>query len=184
MHLPAQIPIASSGSFLITPNVGLMVWVLVVFAISYLILRRYAFPPIGRVLDRRVEAINESLDDAAKIRKEADEVLAEYRERLKEARDQADEIIERARKAGEVHEKSSKEAARAERDRLLEQTRRDIQLETARAIDEIRREVADLTVTATERLMRKSLTGEDHRRLVEDALAELDFSSLGAGSPE
>jgi len=184
MQVAVHIPIASSGSFLITPNVGLMVWVLVVFAISYLILRRYVFPVIGQVLDRRVATINESIDDAAKIRKEADDVLAEYRERLKEARDQAEEIIERARKAGETHEKSSQEAARAERERLLEQTRRDIQLETARAIDEIRREVADLTVTATERLVRKSLSSEDHRRLVEDALSELDFSSLGAGTGE
>jgi len=181
MPAVAHIPFATSGSFLITPNVGLMIWVLVVFGISFLILRRWVFPLIGQVLDRRVETINEEIDDAAKIRKEADEVLAEYRERLKEAREQAEEIIARARKAGEAHQQESLEVARVERERLLEQTRRDVAAETSRAIDEIRREVADLTVMASERLMRKTLTDEDHRRLVDDALNELDFSSLSGG---
>ena len=60
----------------------------------------------------------------------------------------------------------------------MEQTRRDIEAETRRAIQEIRAEVADLTVMATEKVTRKSLTGEDHKRLVEEALAELDFASL------
>jgi len=101
---------------------------------------------------------------------------------LKEAREQADEIIERARKAGDVHQQAAVDEARAERERLLEQTRRDIAAETSRAIDEIRREVADLTVQATERLTRKSLNAKDHQRLVEDALRELDFSSLSAGA--
>ena len=67
-----------------------------------------------------------------------------------------------------------------EREQLLEQTRRDIETETRRAIQEIRREVADLTVLATEKVTRKTLTEDDQRRLVEDALSELDFSALAA----
>lgn len=178
----AHIPIASSGSFLITPNVGLMIWVFVVFAISFLILRRFVFPAIGAALDRRAAAINESIDHADKMRAEADQVLAEYRERLLEARQQAEEIIARARKSGDAHEQDAIATARAERERLLEQTRRDVEAETRRAIDEIRREVADLTVMATEKITRRTLTDADHKRLVEDALAELDFSALGGGS--
>jgi F-type H+-transporting ATPase subunit b len=178
----AHIPIASSGSFLITPNVGLMIWVFVVFAISFLILRRTVFPVIGQMLDRRASAISAEIDSAAEIRTEADKVLAEYRERLQEARQQADEIVARARKAGETHQLEAVEAARAERERLLEQTRRDVEAETRRAIDEIRREVADLTVIATEKLTRRTLTADDHERLVADALAELDFSALSGGS--
>jgi F-type H+-transporting ATPase subunit b len=177
----AHIPIASSGSFLITPNVGLMIWVLVVFAVSFLILRRFVFPAIGQVLDRRAQTISDEIDSAAEVRKQADEVLAEYRERLQEARQQADEIVTRARKAGEAHEKEVVQTARAERERLLEQTRRDVEAETRRAIDEIRREVADLTVLATEKITRRTLTGDDHKRLVEDALSELDFSALSGG---
>ena len=109
-------------------------------------------------------------------------MLNEYRERLAEARKQADEIIERARKTGEAHERQSEEEAKARSERLLEQARRDIETETRRAIQEIRREVADLTVMATERVTRKVLTEEDQRRLVEETLNEIDFSELTAGS--
>jgi F-type H+-transporting ATPase subunit b len=182
MSAAAHIPIASSGSFLITPNVGLMIWVFVVFGIVFLILRRWVFPAIGAALDARAKSISDSIDSAEELRTEADQVLAEYRERLAEARTQADEIVSRARKAAEAHQKEAVETARAERERLLEQTRRDVEAETRRAIDEIRREVANLTVLATEKVTRKTLTDADQRRLVDDALAELDFSALSGGS--
>jgi F-type H+-transporting ATPase subunit b len=169
---------SSGGSFLITPNVGLMVWTLLLFGISMLVLWKLAFPRIAQALDRRQKAIEDSIDAADRTRHEADEILAEYRERLKEARGQADEIIDRARKTGEAHERRAKEEAVETREQLMEQTRRDIEVETRRAIDEIRREVADLTVMATEKLTRKSLTEEDQRRLLDEALGELDFSAL------
>jgi F-type H+-transporting ATPase subunit b len=169
---------ASSGSFLITPNVGLMIWTLLLFGISMYVLWKLAFPRIAQALERRQHAIEESIDAADRTRKEADEILAEYRERLREARAQAEEIIERARKAADAQEARAKEDAKATREQLMEQTRRDIEVETRRAIDEIRSEVAELTVMATEKLTRKSLTEEDQRRLLEDALGELDFSAL------
>jgi F-type H+-transporting ATPase subunit b len=181
MSAAAHIPVASSGSFLITPNVGLMIWVLVVFGIVFLILRKWVFPAIGAALDTRAASIASSIDSAAKLREEAEQVLGEYRQRLAEARTQADEIVARARQAGEAHQKEVVETARAERERLLEQTRRDVEAETRRAIDEIRREVADLTVLATEKLTRKALTEADHKRLVDDALRDLDFSVLSGG---
>jgi F-type H+-transporting ATPase subunit b len=183
MPAAAITPVAASGgSFLITPNVGLMVWTLLLFGLSMLILWKYAFPRIGEALDRRQRQIELSIEEADKIRGRADELLEEYRQRLAEARQQADEIIDRARKAGEAHERESEEEARARRERLLDQTRRDIELETQRAIQEIRREVADLTVLATERVTRKTLTPEDQRRLVEETLKEIDFASLSPGS--
>ena len=109
---------------------------------------------------------------------EAEQLLAEYRERLTEARVQADEIVSRAKKAADVHEREALEHSKEARDEMLEQTRRDIEAETRRAIQEIRNEVADLTVRATEKVTRKSLDDADQRRLVEEALNELDFSAL------
>jgi F-type H+-transporting ATPase subunit b len=173
--------IASSGSFLITPNVGLMIWVLVVFLIVAAILGRYVFPIIGKALDERAAGINSDIDSAQKLRDEADQVLAEYRERLTEARQQAEDIIDRAHKAGDAHHKQVVEETRAERDRQLEQIRKEIEGETARAVDQIRSEVAKLTVQATEKVTRKSLDDDDHRRLIDEALAELDFSTLSGG---
>ncbi len=174
---------SSGGSFIVSPNVGLMIWTLLVFVIGFAVLRRFAFPRIGEALDRRQHAIEESIDAAARTREEADQLLAEYRERLREAREQAEEIVIRARKAAEVHEREAGEQARVVRDEMLERTRREIEAETRRAIDEIRAAVADLTILATEKVTRRALSDDDQRRLVEEALAELDFSSLaGAGN--
>jgi len=174
-------PASSSGSFLITPNLGLMIWTLLLFGISLWILARWAFPRISAALERRQRAIEESIDQAEETRRRADALLGEYRARLSEARRQAEEIIDRARKAGETHERESEQEAQARREQLLERARREIEAETRRAIDEIRREVADLTVMATEKVTRKVLTEDDQRTLVADALRELDFSSLSPG---
>ena len=177
----AQAAEEESSNFLVSPNVGLMIWTLLSFLVALFILRKYAWPQISQALDKRQRAIEESIDVAERTRSEAREVLQEYRERLREARAQADEIVARARKAGEVHERETLEKAKLQREELMEQTRRDIDAETRRAIQEIRNEVADLTVMATEKVTRKTLDEDDQKRLVEEALKELDFSSLSGG---
>jgi F-type H+-transporting ATPase subunit b len=166
------------GSFLVQPGVGLMLWTLLVFGVSLFILRKLAWPRISEALDKRQRAIEESIDVAERTKTEAEKLLEEYRERLKEARVQAEEIVTRARKAGEIHERESTEAAREKREELMAQARRDIEAETRRAIQEIRNEVADLTVMATEKVTRKTLTADDQQRLVREALDELDFTAL------
>jgi F-type H+-transporting ATPase subunit b len=167
-----------SSNFLVSPDVGLMIWTLLAFLVALFVLRKYAWPAITAALDKRQRAIEESIETAERARADAATLLEEYRARLREARAQADEIVARARKAGEVHERETLEQAKARRDELLEQTRRDIEAETRRAIQEIRAEVADLTILATEKVTRKTLTSDDQRRLVEEAVAELDFAAL------
>ena len=174
----AQAEEDESGSFLVSPSVGLMVWTLFLFGVSMFILYKVAFPRIAEALDRRQKAIEESIDMAERTRREADELLAEYRERLTAARQQADDIVARARKAGEQAEADLVVKGKQRREELLEQARRDIEVETRRAIQEIRAEVADLTILATEKVTRKTLTSEDQRRLVDEAVAELDFAIL------
>ncbi len=169
------------GSFLVTPDIGLMIWTLLVFALTMILLRKLAFPRIAAALDRRQHAIEESIDAAERTRTEADQLLAEYRERLTAARQQADEIVARARKAGEQQEADAVAAGKRRREELLDQARKDIETETRRAIQEIRAEVADLTILATEKVTRKTLTADDQRRLVDEAVAELDFAALSAG---
>jgi F-type H+-transporting ATPase subunit b len=168
----------SGGSFLVSPDVGLMIWTLVVFLLSMYILSKVAYPRIAEALDKRQQAIEDSIDTAERTRVEADKLLAEYRERLHEARGQADDIVARARKTAENNEAESVAEARRKREEMMAQTRRDIEQETRRAIQEIRNEVADLTVLATEKVTRKSLTEADQKRLVEEALSELDFAAL------
>jgi F-type H+-transporting ATPase subunit b len=177
MHLAANIPLAS-GSFLITPNVGLMVWTIVVFAISLAILRKWVFPLIGQALDARAKKIEGDIDAAEGLRTEADQILAEYRERLKEARTQSEEIIQRARQTAESHEVEGKERGRELVAEATKKAEREIEAAARRALDDIRREVADLTIMATEKVTRKALSDADQKRLVQEALAELDFSAI------
>jgi F-type H+-transporting ATPase subunit b len=171
------------GNFLVTPGLGLMIWTLIAFGITYLVLRKAVFPRISAALDKRRVAIDESIESAIKTKAEADQLLEEYRARLKEAREQADDIVTRSRRAAEAHQEEAKASAKQYRDELMETTRKDIESETRRALDEIRKEVAGLTLIATEKVTRKSLDDEDHRRLIQEALSEVDFSSLaGEGS--
>jgi F-type H+-transporting ATPase subunit b len=168
----------SGGSFLVSPNVGLMIWTLLAFGTTLFLLNKLAFPRIAEALDKRRRVIEESIEHAEQSKREADELLEEYRARLREAREQADDIVHRARQSSERFAEESKTEAKHQREEMMEQTRRDIEQETRRALGEIRREVADLTIAATEKVMRKSLDEDDQKRLVEEALQEVDFSAL------
>jgi F-type H+-transporting ATPase subunit b len=179
----AAVPLAaekseSGGSFLVSPGLGLMIWTLVLFLFTMWVLSKVAFPKIQEALDKRAKTINESIEAAERQRKESDELLAEYRGRLAEAREQADDIMARARKSAETAEAEAAAAGKEKREELVEAAKRDIEAETRRSLDQIRQEVADLTVLATERVTRKSLTPDDQKRLVEEALSEVDFSTL------
>jgi F-type H+-transporting ATPase subunit b len=167
------------GNFLVTPEVGLMIWTLIAFLVTLYILGKVAFPRVQEALDKRQKAIEAAIDESEHTRAEAQKILEEYRQRLHEARTQAEEIVVRARRAAEEHERESLEATREQREELLQQTRRDIDAEMRRALQEIRNEVADLTVMATEKVTRKALSPEDQQRLVQEALGELDFAALG-----
>jgi F-type H+-transporting ATPase subunit b len=184
----ATIPLAakdSGGSFLVSPNLGLMIWTLLVFGITMFVLSKVAFPRIQEALDKRANAIRDSIDQAEKTREEADKILEEYRGRLREAREQADDIVARARKAADTTKTQAADEGREKREELLAAARRDIEAETRRSLERIRKEVADLTVLTTEKVTRKSLSGDDQRRLIDEALSEVDFSSLsGSGATE
>jgi F-type H+-transporting ATPase subunit b len=179
-QMAAAIPLAAedSGSFLVSPELGLMIWTLIAFGATLFVLSRVALPRIGEALEKRAKAISDSIEAAEKLRADADRTLADYRERLKEAREQADDIVARARKAADAAEAEAASAGRDKREELVAAARRDIEMETRRSLERIRKEVADLTVLATEKVTRKSLDDEDHRRLISDALKEVDFSAL------
>src|ERR1700753_1089564 len=175
-------PIASSGGLLIETGIGLMVWTLLVFGATMFLLSKLAFPRISEALGKRQKAIEDSIDTAERTRKEADELLTEYRERLKEARAQADEIVQRARQAADTHEQEAKNKGQELIAEASKKAERDIEAATDRALSDIRRQVADLTIMATEKVTRKTLDDADQRRLVEEALGELDFSGISSGA--
>ena len=175
---------SSSGNFLVSPNVGVMLWTLVAFGITVVLLARLVFPRISEALEKRQKAIEDSIDSAQRTREEAEKLLGEYRERLHEARSQSDEIVQRARQTAETHEREVKEHSRQLAAEASARASRDIEAATARALGELRQEVADLTIMATEKVTRKVLDSSDQKRLVEEALGELDFSGISSGASE
>jgi F-type H+-transporting ATPase subunit b len=175
---------SGGGSFLVSPGLGLMLWTLLAFGVTMYFLKRFAFPRIGEALEERANAIRNNIEASERQREEADKLLAEYRKRLTEAREQADDIVARARSASDNLKSEATDEGKAKREELVAAARKDIETETRRSLERIRKEVADLTVLATERVTRKTLDDADHKRLVEEALAEADFSSLAGNGRE
>jgi F-type H+-transporting ATPase subunit b len=163
---------------LIEVRLGLMVWTIVCFAITFWVLKRFAFGRIQEAIDERRERIRESLDQADKARTEARALLEEHRALIGQARGQAEEILAEARRVADSQRQRVKDETEADRQRRLEETRRQIEAETQRALEQIRAEVADLTLVATQKVTGKVLDDDDHRRLIEDAIRDLDFSAL------
>jgi len=161
---------------------GLMVWTLITFGAAVLILWRYAFGPLQRIIDERRERIQESIDTAQATRDEAAKLLEEYKETLARVRAEADEILERSRRAGEATRSEVVGAARGEAERLVAKAHQQIERDTQAALQRLRDEVADLTLLATQKVTGKVLTEADHQRLIEEALrqANLDDLELGA----
>ena len=163
---------------LIKPIPGLAIWTLVSFGLVYWVLKRYAFGPIQRLIDERRERIRRSLEEAEKARSEARRLLEEHRALIGQARGQAEQILSEARKVGESMARRVKEETEADRQRRLEETKRQIEAETQRALEQIRTEVAELTLIATTKVTGKVLEDADHKRLIDDAIRDLDFSVL------
>ena len=166
----------ASGLIEVVP--GLMIWTLVAFGITFFVLRRFAFGPIQKTIDARRDRIRAAVDEADKARAEARELLEQHRQLIADAKGEAAEILADARKVADAQIERVKEESNAERERRLEETRRQIDAETKRSLDLIRAEVADLTLEATARVTGKVLDTEDQRRLIDEAIAELDFSAL------
>jgi F-type H+-transporting ATPase subunit b len=157
---------------------GLMIWTLICFAITFYVLKRFAFGAIQQAIDARRERIRQSIEEADKARDEARRLLEEHRALLGQARGQADEILSEARRVAESQRERARRETEEDRQRRLEETRRQIEAETQRALGEIRREVADLALIAAEKVTSRVLTPEDHRRLIDESIRELDFSAL------
>ena len=163
---------------LIDVTVGLMIWTLVCFGVTFFVLKKLAFGPIQKIIDERRQRIRESLGEADRARDEARRLLEEHRALMHEARGQAEEILSEARRVGDAQRDRLREELETERQRRIEDTRKQVEAETRRALEQLRKEVAELTVIATSRVTGKVLDEKDHRRLIDEAIRELDFSVL------
>jgi F-type H+-transporting ATPase subunit b len=163
---------------LVSPAPGLMIWTLIIFFLTFLLLRAKAFGPIAKAIEDRRAAIRENIESAEHSRDEAQKLLDEYKEQLAQSRHEASDIIERARRTAEEGSRQAREELRAEKERGLEQVQEAIAAETRQALDQIKNEVADLTLLATEKVIGRALDQREQQRLIDEALGEVDFSKL------
>ncbi|HLN06014.1 MAG TPA: F0F1 ATP synthase subunit B [Acidimicrobiales bacterium] len=157
---------------------GLMIWTIVFFVIVFLVLKKYAFGAIQKLIDERREQIRRALEEADHARDEARRLLEEHRQLISQARSEAEQILTEARRTRESMEQRMREETEQDRQRRLEETRREIAAETARALEQIRNEVAELTLEATSVVVGRKLDDARDRELISEAIESLDFSRL------
>ncbi|HEY3920982.1 MAG TPA: F0F1 ATP synthase subunit B [Gaiellaceae bacterium] len=159
---------------------GLMIWTIVSFAITLWVLKRYAFGPVQKLIDERRDRIRRSIEEADRAREEARSLLEEHRALIGQAKGDAEQILAEARKVADAQAERMRKETEGERQRRLEETKRQIEQATQQALGDLKREVASLSLLAAEKITRKTLTDADQKRLIDEALAEIDFSELEA----
>jgi F-type H+-transporting ATPase subunit b len=174
----------SSDNPLLKAQPGLMIWTLVIFGITLFILRRYVFGPVGAAIEKRRADIAASIEEAERSRDEATSLLEDYKTRLAEARKEADKLREQGRKDGERQGAELVTQAQGQRDRVLADAEVQIEAQTRAAAGGLRDDVVSLALLAAEKVSRQSLSDDDHRRLIEQAIDEADLSSVAANGAE
>ena len=168
--------LATSPLIQVTP--GLMIWTIICFGITFFVLRKYAFGPIQQMIDARRQKIEQAIGEADNARQEARQLLEEHKQLIGQAKSEAEEILSEARRVGDAQRERVRQETEEDRQRRLEETRRQIEQATHQALGQIREEVGKLSLLAAEKITRKSITGSDQQRLIDEALAEIDFSEL------
>ena len=163
---------------LIEVNPGLMIWTIICFLVVLFVLKRYAFGPIQQMIDTRRERIEQAITEADNARDEARRLLEEHRKLIGQAKSESEEILSEARRVADAQRDRVRQETEEDRQRRLEETRRQIDQATVQALGQIRDEVGKLSLLAAEKITRKSLSGADQQRLIDEALAEIDFSAL------
>jgi F-type H+-transporting ATPase subunit b len=168
------------GNDLISVVPGLMIWTVITFGIVFFVLRKFAFGRIQGMIDQRRDRIREALDEADRARTEARALVEENRQLIAQARSQSEEILQEARRIGEDQRRRALADAQADLERRLEENRKAIEAENQRLVEQIRREVVELTLVASEKVTGKVLDADDQRRLIDDAVGEIDFDRLAS----
>ena len=172
----------TGGGGLFAINPGLIIWTWVIFLILLFVLRKWAWGPILGALETREKRIQEALDEAAREREEAAQLLQEQRQMLEASRDEAQQVLAESRKAGERLRAELLDEARKQKDQIVENAREDIERERDHALDLLRREAVDLSISAASRVLHREVDSAENRRLVEEYLASLASQREDDGS--
>ena len=159
---------------LVQPDPGLFIWTILTFLVLVALLARFAWRPLLEALDRRQAAIAKSLEDAQRARQEMERLHRESAQMMQQARVEAEAIISRSRSDAEALREELKQKSRAEAAAIVKNAERQIQLETARAVQQIRHEAVDLSVAIASKILRRQVSNEDNDALIEETLKQVD----------
>jgi F-type H+-transporting ATPase subunit b len=155
-------------------NLGNAIWTLAIFVIVVVVLGKFAWGPVLGLLQQREEFIHRALADAKRDRDEAEARLKDYAAKLQSAHAEAAAIVEDARRDAERLREEVRQRAKGEAEKLVANAERQIQLETGRALEQLRREAVDLSVMIASKIIQRNLTKEDNERLIDDALKQVE----------
>lgn len=161
---------------LVQVDPGLFIWTIVTFLVLLGLLAKFAWGPLLKALEERQEMIRKSLDDADQATQDLKRLHQESAQIIAAARADAQSIVAKSRVAAETVREDLKQKAKEEADALVRGAQRQIQLETARAVQQIRHEVVDLSLAVASKLIKKNLTQEDNDALIQDSLTQIDAS--------
>ena len=159
---------------LVQPDPGLFIWTILTFLVLVGLLARFAWRPLLQALETRQASIVQSLDDAQRARQELERLQRESAQMMAAARVEADSIVARSRSDAEALREELKVKARAEAAAIVKNAERQIQLETARAVQQIRHEAVDLSVAIASKILQRQVSREDNEALIQDALKQVE----------
>jgi F-type H+-transporting ATPase subunit b len=162
---------------LVQPDPGLFIWTIITFIVLLAALAKFAWRPLLQALETRQESIRKSLDDARQAKQELERLQQESAQIIRQGRIEADAIIARSREDAERLREEMKQKARAEADAVVKNAERQISLETARALQQIRTEAVDLSVMIASKIIQRNLSKEDNERLIDEALRQVQNRS-------
>ena len=159
---------------LVQPDPGLFIWTIVTFLVLLTLLAKFAWTPLLQALETRQNAIRKSLDDAQQAKVELERLNVESGHIIQRARVDAEAIISQSRVDGDRLREEIRSKARTEADHIVKNAERQIQLETSRALEQIRREAVDLSVMIASKIIQRNLSKEDNERLIDQALKQVE----------
>jgi F-type H+-transporting ATPase subunit b len=176
----AAIPLRAAEEAPLSPfagNLGNAIWTLVIFVIVVVVLGKFAWGPVLSLLKQREDFIHKSLSEAKRDRDEAEARLKEYAARLQSAQLEAVSIIDEARRDAERLRQELRERAKSEADTMIKNAERQIDLQTTRAVQQLRQEAVDLSVTIASKILQRNISKEDNEKLIADALRQIESTS-------
>ena len=159
---------------LVQPDPGLFIWTILTFLVLVALLARFAWRPLLLALQQRQETITRSLEEAQRARQELERIQRESAQMMAAARAEAESIVARSRSDAESLREELKQKARTESAAIVKNAERQIQLETARAVQQIRHEAVDLSVAIASKILRRQVSKEDNAALIEETLKQVE----------